>query len=60
MWQAYGENLTRGQQSVEMAMNSWMNSQGHKENILKPGYTHIGVEYCFGIWVLQLVETPVM
>lgn len=41
-----GENIAQGQTSPESVMQSWMNSQGHRENILKGEYTHIGVGYC--------------
>src|SRR5699024_2353495 len=29
-----GENIARGQRSPEEVVNAWMNSQGHRENIL--------------------------
>lgn len=38
-----GENIAYGQQTPEAVMKSWMNSAGHKANILSPSYTHIGV-----------------
>lgn len=38
-----GENIAAGQTSSKSAMTSWMNSQGHKENILTSAYTGIGV-----------------
>jgi uncharacterized YkwD family protein/spore coat assembly protein SafA len=41
-----GENIAQGQTSPESVMQSWMNSTGHRENILKPDFTHIGVGYC--------------
>lgn len=37
-----GENLA-GAPSVTTAHNSLMNSSGHRQNILNPNYTHIGV-----------------
>ena len=40
-----GENLAAGQRSPEAAVNAWMNSQGHRENILRKAYTHMGVGY---------------
>ena len=39
----YGENLAVGQPSPSEVMKSWMNSQGHKENILDRNYTTIGI-----------------
>lgn len=41
-----GENIAEGQRTPQEVMQAWMNSQGHRENILKPEYTHIGVGYC--------------
>lgn len=40
-----GENIAKGQTTAEQVMNSWMNSKGHRENILSPNFTHIGVGY---------------
>lgn len=37
-----GENIA-GNQSVQNAHNSLMNSPGHRKNILSPDYTHIGI-----------------
>ncbi len=37
------ENIAYGQDSPEKVMKSWMNSAGHKANILGEGFTHIGV-----------------
>ncbi|WP_353618685.1 CAP domain-containing protein [Bacillus sp. ISL-37] len=38
-----GENIAMGQRSAEEVVNAWMNSEGHRKNILSPNYTHIGV-----------------
>ncbi len=38
-----GENIAIGYTSSQAVMNGWMNSQGHRENILRSGYTHIGI-----------------
>ncbi|WP_204699260.1 CAP domain-containing protein, partial [Geomicrobium sediminis] len=43
-----GENIAAGQRSPEEVVNGWMNSQGHRENILNADYTHIGVGYAEG------------
>lgn len=40
-----GENIAQGQQTPEQVVDSWMKSQGHRENILSAKYTHIGVGY---------------
>jgi uncharacterized YkwD family protein/spore coat assembly protein SafA len=41
-----GENIAQGQRTPAEVMQSWMNSTGHRENILKSDFTHIGVGYC--------------
>lgn len=38
-----GENIAAGQPTPEAVMVSWMNSQGHHDNIMKPEYTLLGV-----------------
>ena len=41
-WTA-GENIAAGYSTPESVMIGWMNSPGHKANILNPGYTEIGI-----------------
>ncbi len=43
-----GENIAMGYSSPEQVMNGWMNSSGHRANILRGGFTHIGVGVCTG------------
>lgn len=38
-----GENIAKGQQSASQVMNAWMNSPGHRSNILSSSYSEIGV-----------------
>ena len=40
-----GENIAKGQKTPQAVMNSWMNSQGHRQNILNKNFTQIGVGY---------------
>ena len=42
----YGENIAYGQSSPKDVMRSWMNSQGHKANIMNSSYKSIGIG-CF-------------
>lgn len=51
-----GENIASGQRTPEEVMDSWMNSEGHKSNILNANYDHVGVGYgttgfCGNSWV---------
>lgn len=40
-----GENIARGYGSPQAVVSAWMNSSGHRANILNAAYTHIGVGY---------------
>ena len=44
-YRAAGENIAKGQKSAQSVMNGWMNSSGHRANILKSNYTQLGVGY---------------
>ena len=44
-WLRLGENIAAGQTSPEAVMAAWMNSPGHRANILDPDFDHIGVGY---------------
>jgi uncharacterized protein YkwD len=40
-----GENIAWGQKTPETVMNAWMNSEGHRANILNPNFKKLGVGY---------------
>lgn len=42
-YQYAGENLARDFQDAGSAVNAWMNSPSHRENILNPNYRDIGI-----------------
>jgi uncharacterized YkwD family protein len=44
-YSAAGENIAKGQQTPQEVVNAWMNSAGHRANILNGAYTHMGVGY---------------
>ncbi|MBE7013558.1 MAG: SafA/ExsA family spore coat assembly protein [Ruminococcaceae bacterium] len=44
-YRSAGENIAKGQRTPQAVFNSWMNSSGHRANILNANYTHIGVGY---------------
>lgn len=56
-WSYVGENIAFGYNSSESVMDGWMNSEGHRNNILSPDFTELGVGYCDGCWV-QIFRTP--
>lgn len=44
-YRSAGENIARGYRTPQAVVDGWMNSSGHRANILNSGYTHIGVGY---------------
>jgi uncharacterized YkwD family protein len=55
------ENIAAGQQTAEEVVKSWMESSGHRANILNPNYTHIGIGYAKGgsqncYWTQQFIS----
>lgn len=56
-WNTVGENIAWGQSSPQSVMNTWMNSTGHRQNILNSSFTKIGVgvtEYNGRLYWVQL------
>ena len=47
-YSAWGENIAAGQRTPEEVVNAWMNSPGHRANILGSQFTKIGVGYVNG------------
>lgn len=43
-----GENIAAGQRTPAQVVQAWMNSSGHRANILNSQFTHIGVGYATG------------
>lgn len=44
-YKSAGENIAKGQATPQVVVNAWMNSSGHRANILNSTYTKIGVGY---------------
>ena len=40
-----GENIAAGQRTPESVVDAWMNSEGHRKNILNPKFGKLGVGY---------------
>lgn len=47
-YRSAGENIAKGYATPQAVVNAWMNSPGHRANILNAGYTRIGVGYVAG------------
>lgn len=66
-WQRIGENIAGGQASPETVVDDWMDSEGHRANILEPDYREAGIGHVLRdpdrgrlryrhYWVLMLGE----
>jgi uncharacterized protein YkwD len=44
-WRAFGENIAYGHPDPEAATRGWMQSPGHRTNILNAAYSEIGTAY---------------
>ncbi|OAD23138.1 SCP-like extracellular domain protein [Candidatus Thiomargarita nelsonii] len=58
IWQGQGYDVSDAQKLAELVVEAWMNSPGHRENILRQEYTHLGVggsqksaPVKYGIWL---------
>ncbi len=47
-YKSAGENIAAGQQTPEAVVDAWMNSDGHRANILNASYTKMGIGYVYG------------
>ena len=47
-YRSAGENIAKGYATPQAVVNGWMNSSGHRANILNGNFTHIGVGYVAG------------
>lgn len=60
-WSRLGENIARGQADADAVMSAWMNSPGHKANILNCAFREIGIgvhKGDGGPWWTQNFGTP--
>ena len=61
-YQSAGENIAAGQKNAQQVMNDWMNSSGHRANILNKNYTELGVGYVtggsYGTYWVQIFTKP--
>ncbi|MFE7530481.1 CAP domain-containing protein [Kitasatospora sp. NPDC057542] len=60
-WSTWGENIARGQKDPAAVMSSWMNSPGHRANILNCSFKQLGVGVRTGTngpWWTQVFAAP--
>ncbi|KGR78886.1 CAP domain-containing protein [Ureibacillus manganicus] len=57
-YRAAGENIAQGQRTPQQVVQAWMASPGHRQNILNPSYTHIGVGFVESgyYWTQQFIQ----
>lgn len=64
IYSAIAENIFAGSSSAQTAFNAWMGSQGHRDNMLNPTYTEIGIGYrywagsTYGAYVTAVFARP--
>jgi uncharacterized protein YkwD len=46
-WRRIAENVSAGAESPEEVVDGWMASEGHRRNLLRPGFRDAGVGYAF-------------
>jgi len=61
-WRTWGENVAFGQSNCTAVIAAWMNSPGHRTNMLNPSFTHIGIAVAvasngYKYWTMNLA-TP--
>lgn len=61
-WTFCAENIAAGQTSPEQVIHDWLNSPGHRANLLHPNARDIGVAYHtggnYGTWWTQVFAAP--
>jgi uncharacterized protein YkwD len=61
-WRTYGENVAVGQTTPADALESWMGSPGHRQNILDPRFSELGTGYAIDAhgrpYYVQVFGTP--
>lgn len=57
-YKAAAENIAQGQKTPQEVVEAWMNSSGHRANIMNSSYTHIGVGYSSNgnYWTQQFIQ----
>lgn len=58
-YQSAGENIAMGQPTPQEVVTAWMNSPGHRKNIMNGSFTHLGIGYVLqngrAYWTQQFI-----
>lgn len=57
-WIAYGENISHGQESAEIAVREWLESKGHCKNIMNADFKEMGAAKVGEFWTVILGSRP--
>ena len=54
-YRSAGENIAYGQRTPQAVVNAWMNSSGHRANILSSSYTPVSYTHLFSSsrWLIE-------
>ena len=57
-YRSAGENIAKGQRTPQEVVTAWMNSAGHRANILNKNFTYIGVGYVANgnYWTQEFIQ----
>lgn len=57
-YRSAGENIAQGQRTPQQVVQAWMDSPGHRQNIMNANYTHIGVGFVEDgyYWTQQFIQ----
>lgn len=57
-YRAAAENIAKGQRSAKEVVQAWMDSPGHRQNILTADFTHIGIGFSEDgyVWTQQFIQ----
>lgn len=53
---AAAENIALGQKTAALAFQAWLNSPGHRKNLLNPRYHRQGIGWSNGYWVHDFAD----
>lgn len=62
-WRAYGENIANGYPTAQAVFQGWLNSSGHKKNIVNSNFKDVGFGVSWKYWTTDFATatgTPAM
>lgn len=56
-WRAYGENIANGYSTAQAVFQGWLNSSGHRANIVNPTFKDVGLGVAGKYWTTDFATT---